>query len=205
MLVMRSSFGDAPDALVVSPAHSSLVERSKRMRQNSGIRGFIILLVLAFGVVAGPSHALGHTQSDAATPAPGTGVTTEVLGGGQPETAPGQALALLRVTFEPAAEAAAHTHPGGTVYYIASGELTFMLVDGAATLTPAGGTPDAPSATEELTPGSEIVLTAGDSVFYQGDAVQIERNDGDEPAVVLISNLRGIDEPARMPVATPAA
>lgn len=175
------------------------------MRSRTCISGILALLFLTASVLVGSSQARGHTQSEAATPAPGTGVTTEVLGSGQPDAATGLALALLRITFEPGAVAAPHTHPGATVFYIESGELTFALLDGVATLTPAGGTPDAPSATEELTAGSEVILTAGDSVFYQGDAVLDERNDGDEPVVILASNLRGIDEPAREPAATPAA
>lgn len=174
------------------------------MRRNSGISRFLVLLVFMIGVLIAPGQALGNLQHHNATPAPGTGVTTEVLGAGQPETASGQSLVLLRVTFEPGAEAAPHTHPGASVFYIESGEITFMLVGGVATLTPAGGTPDAPSATEELTAGSEVVLQGGDMVYYQADAVLAERNDGDESVVILISNLRGVDEPARLP-ATPAS
>lgn len=175
------------------------------MRPKTRILSLLALLVLTIGVMVGPSQALGHVQSDASTPAPGTGITTEVLGGGEPDNATGLALALVRITFEPGAVAPLHTHPGATAFFIESGEITFALVEGVATLTPAGGTPEAPSAKEELTAGSEVVLTAGDSVFYQADAVLDERNDGDEPVVILVSNLRGIDEPAREPAATPAA
>ncbi|MDQ3653910.1 MAG: cupin domain-containing protein [Chloroflexota bacterium] len=175
------------------------------MRTKTRIRSLLALLVLTLGVMVGSSQALSHSQSEATPPAPATGITTEVLGGGQPDTTTGLALALLRITFDPGAVAPPHTHPGATVFSIESGELTFALLDGVATLTPAGGTPEAPSATEELTAGSEVVLTAGDSVFYQGDAVLDERNDSDEPVVILVSNLRGVDEPAREPAATPAA
>jgi hypothetical protein len=61
-----------------------------------------------------------------------------------------------------------------------------------------------PSAAEAIPTGQELTLTAGDTVYYDGSAIQTERNDGAEPAVVLVSNLRGADEPARQFVdATP--
>lgn len=175
------------------------------MRSNTHIRGLLALLVLAIGAMVGTGQALSHAQTDPATPEPGPAVTTEVLGSGEPDAATGQTLWLLRVTFEPGAVAAPHTHPGATVFSIESGEITFALVDGSASVTRAGGTPEEPMPSEELTAGSEVVLTAGDSVFYQEDAVLDERNDGDEPGVILVSNLRGTDEPAREPAATPAA
>ena len=65
-----------------------------------------------------------------------------------------------------------------------------------------------PTAVEPIPVGTEITLTAGDTVYYDGSVLQSERNDGDEDAVVLASNLRGVDEPARMfhdGMATPAA
>ncbi|MGH2558892.1 MAG: hypothetical protein ACRDJH_07495 [Thermomicrobiales bacterium] len=158
--------------------------------------GFAFLaLFLIAGSILGASSALGRAQQ-AGTPAPGTGVTTEVLGQSLPSAAPGQALWLLRVTFAPGAAAAAHTHPGATIYHLDSGTLTFVLVDGSATLHRATGT-EATPAPEEIGLDEEIVLNAGDWISYEGDAVQIERNDGAEPAVILISNLRGEDEPAR--------
>ena len=175
------------------------------MRPITRIRGLLALLVVMASLIVGSSQALSHVQSEAATPAPATDITTEVLGGGLPDATSGLALALVRITFAPGAVAPPHTHPGATVFYIESGELTFALLDGVATVTRAGGTPDAPSESEGLTAGSEVVLVAGDSVFYQEDAVLDERNDGDEPVVILVSNLRGIDEPAREPAATPAA
>ncbi len=57
--------------------------------------------------------------------------------------------------------------------------------------------PTTPTAVEPIPIGQEITLAAGDTVYYDGEAVQTERNDGDTPAVILVSNLRGADEPAR--------
>ena len=58
--------------------------------------------------------------------------------------------------------------------------------------------------------GEEITLNAGDTIYYDAAVLQSERNDGDEDAVVLVSNLRGVDEPARqfhdaMAASTPVA
>ncbi|MBA3378733.1 MAG: cupin domain-containing protein [Chloroflexia bacterium] len=175
------------------------------MRSNTRLRSLLALLILTIGMIAGTSGALSHAQEHDATPAPGPAVTTEVLGSGEPDAVTGQTLWLLRVTFEPGAVAAPHTHPGATVFFIESGEIDLALVEGTATLTRAGGTPDEPMPSEELSAGSEVVLSAGDKVFYQEDAVLDEVNNGDEPVVILLSNIRGTDEPAREPAATPAA
>jgi quercetin dioxygenase-like cupin family protein len=109
----------------------------------------------------------------------------------------------MRVTFEPGAAAGAHSHPGATVYHIELGSLVFTLVEGQAMLMRVG-TMATPDAAESIELGTEIVLNAGDTVFYEGDAVQTEVNNGDEPAVILIANIRGADEPARQPAGTPA-
>jgi hypothetical protein len=158
-----------------------------------------LLFTAAVALGAGGVAVRAHQQ---ATPAPAA-ITTEVLGRTEPAQAPGQALYLLRVTFAPGASVAAHTHPGATLYHVTAGALAFTLVDGSASvLRAAGGQPaDATPAAEPITVGSAITLNAGDTVVYDGSAVQTERNDGGEPAVVLISNLRGADEPARVLVA----
>ena len=149
---------------------------------------------------------LGAALSPAAARQPGTpavggtsGVTTEVLGGLEPAQAPGQMLGLLRVTFAPGGGVTAHVHPGATIYHLAAGTLQFTLLEGeAGVVRAANGTPAAAATAGEAVPvGQEITLTAGDTVSYDGAAVQTERNDGDAPAVVLVSNLRGADEPAR--------
>jgi quercetin dioxygenase-like cupin family protein len=163
----------------------------------------ILLLALVGSLVLGAALApAGAHRQGTPEPAPGagSGVTTEVLGHLEPAQAPGQALHLLRVTFAPGGAVAAHVHPGATIYHLAAGSLQFTLLEGEARLVraendaPAAGTS---AATEPVPAGEEITLGAGDTVYYDGAAVQAERNDGDVPAVVLVSNLRGIDEPAR--------
>ena len=87
---------------------------------------------------------------------------------------------------------------------LASGTLQFTLLAGEAQLVRAPtGTPvvGTPSAVAAVPVGTEITLHAGDTIYYSASAVQTERNDGDEPAVVLVANLRGTDESARQFVA----
>jgi hypothetical protein len=152
--------------------------------------------VVAIGVIRD-----GSAQQ--ATPAAGgsTGVTTELLGRHPSAVAPGQALALMRITFAPGGNVTAHTHPGDTVYHLVSGSLQLTLLAGEAQLVRAvGGTPAAgtPTAVEPVPLGTEITLNAGDTIYYSASALQTERNDGDVDAVVLVANLRGSDEPARV-------
>jgi quercetin dioxygenase-like cupin family protein len=163
----------------------------------AAIVSFVLVSALGFGAGLARADVRQHGTPAAGT---GSGVTTEVLGQVEPASAPGQALFLLQVTFAPGGMVAAHVHPGATIYHVAEGTLQFELHAGearivrAATGTQATGTPTA----AELIPiGQVIALTAGDTVHYDGEAVQTERNDGDTPAVVLVSNLRGTDEPAR--------
>ena len=156
--------------------------------------------MLLVGLLATGSVSIGQTQQS--TPAAGTstGVTTEVLGRFPSELAPGQALALLRITFAPGGSVTPHTHPGETVFHLASGTLQFTLHEGEAQLVRAvDGTPAAatPTAGEAIAVGEEITLHAGDTIYKDGAVLQSERNDGTEDAVILVANLRGVDEPAR--------
>jgi quercetin dioxygenase-like cupin family protein len=168
--------------------------------------------ILLAGLLAVGPVSVGQAQQGTPAASGGTGVTTEVLGRFPSELAPGQALALLRITFAPGGSVAPHTHPGETVFHLASGTLQFTLHEGAAQLVRAvDGVPAAatPTAGEAISVGEEITLSAGDTIYYDAAVVQSERNDGGEDAVVLVSNLRGVDEPARqfhddMAASTPA-
>jgi len=178
----------------------------------------IALLISAVSIVLIGLFAVGPMtigQAQQGTPAAGgaTGVTTEVLGRFPSEQAPGQALALLRITFAPGGSVAPHTHPGETVFHLASGTLQFTLHEGEAQLVRAvDGAPAAatPTAGEAIPVGDEITLNVGDTIYYDAAVVQSERNDGEEDAVVIVANLRGVDEPARqfhdeMAASTPVA
>ena len=169
--------------------------------------------ILLVGLLAVGPVSIGQAQQGTPAASGGTGVTTQVLGRFPSELAPGQALALLRITFAPGGSVAPHTHPGETVFHLSSGTLQFTLHEGEAQLVRAvDGVPAAatPTAGEALPVGEEITLNAGDTIYYDATVVQSERNDGAEDAVVLVANLRGVDEPARqfhdaMAASTPAA
>ena len=168
------------------------------------MRQFAILIsavgIVLIGLLAGEPVSIGQAQQGTPTAGGGTGVTTEVLGRFPSELAPGQALALLRITFAPGGSVAPHTHPGETVFHLAAGTLQFTLHEGEAQLVRAvDGAPAAatPTAGEAIAVGDEITLSAGDTIYYDAAVLQSERNEGDEDAVVLVSNLRGVDEPAR--------
>lgn len=162
----------------------------------------VIVLALTLALSAAAFLGVsGHAQD--ATPTPATGITTEVLGQGLPSDVPGTSLWLMRITFAPGAVAASHSHPGSTVFTIESGSITFTVEEGSVTVNRAGSIAT-PAAAEEISAGTEFTLNAGDTVYYEGDAVFSEVNEGDQPAVILVANLRGEDEPARLPAATPA-
>ena len=169
------------------------------------MRRFTVLIAVVTAVFLGlvGFSTLRDVSAQQGTPAAGgtTGVTTEILGRQPSAVAPGQALALMRITFAPGGSVPAHTHPGDTVYHLASGTLQFTLLEGEAQFVRAvNGTPAAatPAAAESVPVGTEITLNAGDTVYYSTSALQSERNDGDVDAVVLVANLRGVDEPARL-------
>src|SRR5688572_15410994 len=111
---------------------------------------FVVLAV----VLLGP---LTIVRAQEATPpagaaAPIAGATIEFLDIGQPTATPGQALSLVRITFEPGGYAAAHGHPGAQIWYIDAGTLSTTILEGSLRLTraPVDGTPTPP---EELAPG----------------------------------------------------
>src|SRR5918997_465077 len=63
------------------------------------------------------------------------GITAELLSLGEPDAAPGYALRLVRLTFEPGAYILPHTHPGPSVFTVISGVHSYELLDGRARVT----------------------------------------------------------------------
>jgi hypothetical protein len=157
-----------------------------------------IVALMGIGVLApGDQHSAAHQLAQQGG---STGVTTEELGAQGSHFNAGQMLHMLRVTFAPGGSVDSHMHPGSTIYHLEQGQLVFTLLQGEASLVRAGQGED--SRAERIALNEAITLSAGDTVFYYGSAVQIERNDGEVDAVVLISNLREWDEPARVYVET---
>ncbi len=129
------------------------------------------------------------------TPAPtgAVGVTVQVLGTGQPASAPGLELTLRRLTIAPGGLLPAHSHPGALVIFVEAGTWGYTVLGGTAQLTRAavGGTP---TPAEEMPAGAEVVLTAGDWIFIE-DPQDEFRNAGEEDVVLVSANLAQIGEP----------
>ena len=145
-----------------------------------------------------------------ATPTPGPikgnelapGVVAEVFAAAPSARAPGQTVYVARFTFQPGAEIFPHSHPGTTVLGVAAGTFGWTLLAGTAHVVRgagAGGT-----AAEDVTaPGTEVILQAGDAIFYEDDVVHTARGAGAEPAVVHASQVLTAGEPRLMPVDMP--
>jgi quercetin dioxygenase-like cupin family protein len=136
-------------------------------------------------------------QEPTTTPTPGSvGVATQILGGGQPDAAPGQALGMRRNTFAPDGFVPPHMHPGALVLHLESGELTYTVIEGTVQIQRAA-TAGTPGPTEQLGPGQETVLRAGDWLFEQG-VVHTSRNATSGETVVLVASLTAADMPFTM-------
>jgi hypothetical protein len=164
----------------------------------SGIGGLsLAALFAARGAPAAAQHA---------TPgAPLTGLvglTAQLMGNGQPASAPGLELTLRRLTIAPGGGMAAHRHPGSLVFFIEAGTSGYTVLGGTAHVTrPA--TDGTPIPAEEVPVGTEAILNPGDWVFADGDAggdpssdpSDIARNVGDDDLVILIAGLTRVGEP----------
>ncbi len=163
----------------------------------------LILLAVAAMVLAGlGSPALG-AQPDS-TPVPG-GVVREVLSSGDPASAPGDVLELVRYTIPAGTRLPAHTHPGMQVAQIVSGTLSYTVLEGTVPVTRA-----ASGMVESVTAGSgEVEINPGDSFYEAEGVIHFGQNAGTEPVVILVASLFEIGMPPAhlvgTPVATPAA
>ena len=158
-------------------------------------------------------------MADAATPFASTAtpvaaeaeVVVRRLGRTASELAPGNDLVLHTITFQPGSSLTPHVHPGQTIFYLESGSLAFVLLEGEAKIirgANATSSPATPGPTDAVPIGVEIEVNAGDTLFYDESAVQTERNIGTEDAVAIVINQRGAEDPRIVPIresATPAA
>ena len=141
-------------------------------------------------------RGLGQAAAQESTPAitsGGEGVTAEFMGAGQPSTTPGMELTLRRIILAPGGGLAPHSHPGALVIYVESGTWGHTALGGTAQLTRAAvdGTPQP---VEELEPGVETILTAGDVLFVENPRDHV-RNAGEDDVVLLIAGLTAVGEP----------
>jgi quercetin dioxygenase-like cupin family protein len=127
------------------------------------------------------------------------GVTAEVLAAAPSAVAPDQTVYVARFIFQPGASIFPHNHPGTTVLGVISGTLGWTLKAGKAHVIRHAGA-GAAGPIEELTePGADVVLKAGDAIYYETDVVHTARGAGKTPAVVLGSLVLKTGAPLLMP------
>jgi len=160
-------------------------------------------LIAGFVMVgAGPAFC-GPEASPTAGPIALTvlapGVTAEVLAAAPSAVAPGQTVYVARFVFQPGASIFPHSHPGTTVLGVLSGSFGWTLKAGKAHVIRGAGA-GATGPAEELTEaGADVVLKAGDAIFYESDVVHTARGAGDTEAVVLGSLVLKTGAPLLMP------
>jgi hypothetical protein len=160
----------------------------------------VVAIVLAGSLTYG--RIIPGTVAQEVTPAAGA-VVPELLGHGLPTAAPGFDLSLYRVTFGAGAVVPPHTHPGASVVYVESGTLAFTSLEGEAWLIRAGtaATPEAQG--ELVAPDTEVMLNAGDALFFPDEHGDVASNAGDGPLVLWLANLHTAGEPVLTLMATP--
>lgn len=166
-------------------------------------RRFTVTLVLAAIFVGGAALAGAQETTPAADPpialiemAPG--VTAEVFANSPSVRADGQTLYVARFIFQPGSEIFPHGHPGTTLLGIESGSFGWTLVEGTAHVV-RGAAAGATGPVENLTePGTEVMLSSGDAIFYEDDVIHTARGAGDDPAVVMATLVLTIGEPLLM-------
>ena len=173
-----------------------------------------VVAVVLLGLVATGTIGLDTAAQDA-TPAPSTpglyGITLTVLGNGVPQVASDQGLYLIRGVQEPGAFITPHYHPGAQVFYVDQGTIGFTVHKGDLRLVRAGmATPGAAPGTvgEVVPPGTEVLLSPGDWLWFERDVVESARNAGEGEAVFLISALYEAGQPLTVftnPEGTPVA
>ena len=178
--------------------------RDVAVRLGAGALGALLL--------AAGQRSLGAAAQDstpAAGPTGAVGASTQLMGAGQPASAPGLELTLRRITLAPGGRLPAHTHPGTLVFFVEAGTSGYTVLGGTAQVTRAAA--DATPAPAEAIPvGTEAMLNPGDWVFADHDPSDDARNAGTDNLVLLIAGLTRVGEPfltfhAAAPDATPAS
>jgi quercetin dioxygenase-like cupin family protein len=154
-------------------------------------------LVAAFVIFSASSAAPAAPPISVSELAPG--VTAEVLAAAPSTVAPGQTVYVARFVFQPGAAIFPHNHPGTTVLGVLSGSFGWTLKAGTAHVIRGAGA-GAAGPVEDLTePGTDVILKAGDAIFYETDVVHTARGAGDTEAVVLGSLVLTAGAPLLMP------
>lgn len=165
----------------------------------------LALTFLASGLIGCAGVA---AQSGEATPATTPAVARIVLSQGEPSSAPGQVLQLVRFVIAPHAKLPVHTHPGMQTAWLESGELTYTVVEGGpVTVNRAGAGNGTPGPVETLSAGQTTVFHPGDSWAEPQGMVHFGENAGDVTVVILVASLFPDGAPAStlVQIATPTS
>lgn len=175
------------DPTVDHLAHADVSRRDVVVRLGAG---GLAALLLATSMA---SAAVAQDASPAASPTGAVGVTTQLMGSGQPSAAPGLELSLRRITLAPGGHVPPHSHPGALVIFVEEGTWGYTALGGTTQLTRAGaeGTP-APA--EAMPVGTEVILHPGDWIFTE-DPQDDVRNAGEDDVVLLVAGLTPVGEP----------
>jgi len=181
------------------------IEELTRRLVTVGFGILVLTLIIAFSGV-GPVKLAWRTAGQAAatdaTPAVATPTTIrEVLATGQPPSAPGQTLDLVRYTIPPRTTLAVHVHPGMQIAWIQSGELTYHVLKGDVQIgRAANASAGQPGLPEILAAGESTVLVPGDWVAEVPGAVHYGENLGSEPLILWAASLLETGQPPAIPV-----
>ena len=164
---------------------------------------FVLLSsVVGLGLLTGPGEPAAQEATPPGAAAP---VTLEMLASAPATDAPGMLQVLARVTLAPGAVVPAHVHPGQLLVTVESGTLAYTILGEGQSMRAGAGTP---TAAEVIAPDTEATFGPGEWFVYEAGTVHMDRNPGNEPAVVLITGLVAADQPFLIPVdmdmATPA-
>lgn len=121
--------------------------------------------------------------------------TRVTLGASQPANAPGQSLALARVTIPGGVTLSEHYHEGTQVARVMSGRLSYTLASGTALLTRAGTT----NAIQIAGPKT-IVLRRGDTIVENAGLAHFSENKTKRPVIIILTSLLANGAPSATPV-----
>jgi quercetin dioxygenase-like cupin family protein len=160
-----------------------------------------LLLILTLLVAWTATTSARQDGTSGATPEPTPSVTREVLSEADPESAPGEVLALVRYVIPAGVVLPVHTHPGIQMATVESGTLTYhVIADGSITVTRADGT------VEDIGLGETVELNEGDAWVEPEGMVHYAENLTETDVVLMATSLLEADEPASILVeATPEA
>ncbi len=155
-----------------------------------GILAVSLLLAACAAASSGtPATTPGATAGASTAP-----VVRSVLAAGQPSSAPGENLELVRYTIAPHTALAPHHHPGMQLAIIESGTLTYSVIDGTIVVHAADGS------TRTIGPGETDTIGPGEWIAETPSIVHYGANDTDAPVVILAASLLAADEPPAIAV-----